>query len=51
MGGSPSYVLAKKLRLLKEDQKKWNKEVFGILDSQKTKTFEIIHEIDNQEEE
>ena len=29
--GSPSFVLAQKLKTLKEDLKKWNKEVFGDL--------------------
>ena len=29
--GSPSFVLAQKLKALKEDFKKWNKEEFGDL--------------------
>ena len=29
--GSPSFVLAQKLKALKEDLKKWNKEEFGDL--------------------
>ena len=29
--GSPSYRLARKLRLLKEDLKRWNREVFAGL--------------------
>jgi hypothetical protein len=27
--GSPSFILAKKLKALKMDLKKWNEEVFG----------------------
>jgi hypothetical protein len=27
--GTPSFVLASKLKALKEDLKQWNKEVFG----------------------
>ena len=29
--GSPSFILARKLKALKEDLKKWNKKVFGDL--------------------
>ena len=29
--GSPSFILARKLKALKEDLKKWNKEEFGDL--------------------
>ena len=29
--GSPSFILARKLKVLKEDLKKWNKEEFGDL--------------------
>ena len=29
--GSPSFILARKLKSLKEDLKKWNKEEFGDL--------------------
>ena len=33
--GSASCVLAKKLKLLKQDLKQWNKEVFGHLENKK----------------
>ena len=29
--GSPSFILARKFKALKEDLKKWNKKVFGDL--------------------
>jgi hypothetical protein len=33
--GSPSFVLAYKLRILKMDLKKWNEEIFGNVRKQK----------------
>ena len=48
--GSPIYMLAQKLKLLKLDLKRWNTEVFGLLKSQKEVTLAIINEVDRGEE-
>jgi len=40
--GSPSFFLAQKLKALKEDLKKWNKEVFGNLAFKKSLLFELF---------
>ena len=47
--GSPSRILAEKLKLLKGDLKRWNKEVFGLLQSQRKVALEIIAEVDARE--
>ena len=40
--GSPSFVLASKLKMLKEDIKKWNKESFGNVHIKK---LELMNEL------
>ena len=40
--GSPSYILASKLKALKEDIKKWNKECFGDV---RIKKLDLMHEL------
>ncbi|KAG6626954.1 hypothetical protein CIPAW_15G089100 [Carya illinoinensis] len=37
--GTPSYVLARKLKALKNDLKKWNLEVWGNINDQRDKLF------------
>lgn len=37
--GDPSFVLANKLRALKEDLKRWDQEEFGNFRTRKTKLF------------
>jgi hypothetical protein len=39
--GSPSYVLAQKLKALKSDLKKCNEEVFGNVAKQKEMVFTL----------
>jgi hypothetical protein len=48
--GTPSYVLACKLKALKLDLKKWNKEVFGNVERNKRKLFEDLQALDFVEE-
>ncbi|KAG5540658.1 hypothetical protein RHGRI_020778 [Rhododendron griersonianum] len=48
--GKPSFILAKKLKLLKEDLRKWNCEVFGRLEAQKAKVVDTIRRIDLEEQ-
>ncbi|KAG5540926.1 hypothetical protein RHGRI_020977 [Rhododendron griersonianum] len=48
--GKPSFVLAKKLKLLKEDLRKWNSEVFGNLKDQKDKVVDEIRRWDLEEQ-
>ena len=43
--GSPSCVLAKKMKFLKEDLKRWNREVFGHLETKKAKALAVIEEV------
>jgi hypothetical protein len=40
--GTPSYVLACKLKAPKQDLKKWNEEVFGNVERNKRKLFEEL---------
>ena len=48
--GSPSFILARKLKALKDDLKKWNKEVFGNLAfRKKCLLFELL-ELDARED-
>ncbi|KAG5521621.1 hypothetical protein RHGRI_033999 [Rhododendron griersonianum] len=49
--GTPSFVLAKKLELLKEDLCKWNSEVFGRLEFRKGKVIDDIRHWDGEESE
>ncbi|XP_059654845.1 uncharacterized protein LOC132301624 [Cornus florida] len=44
-----SYVLARKLRVLKNEIKRWNKEVFGNLEWRKNRAFAEIAHIDRLE--
>ncbi|KAG5549689.1 hypothetical protein RHGRI_014853 [Rhododendron griersonianum] len=48
--GKPSFVLAKKLKLLKEDLRKWNSEVFGNLKDKKDKVVDEIRRWDLEEQ-
>ncbi|KAG5543219.1 hypothetical protein RHGRI_016093 [Rhododendron griersonianum] len=50
VSGKPSFVLAKKLKLLKEDLRKWNFEVFGLLGNQKAKVVDVIRRVDLEEQ-
>lgn len=45
--GDPDVILAKKLSLLKADIKKWNKEVFGCMETKKNKVLERLEQIDH----
>lgn len=47
--GSPSCVLAHKLKMLKADLKKWNKEVFGRLEGQKATVVSLFKSLDELE--
>lgn len=49
VNGIPSYMLAQKLKLLKGDLKKWNKEVFGWVEVQKAEVVAILQSLDAQE--
>ncbi|KAH7834405.1 hypothetical protein Vadar_015625 [Vaccinium darrowii] len=48
--GKPSFVLAKKLKMLKEDLRKWNIEIFGRLEFQKGKVVDVISHWDLEEQ-
>ena len=48
--GSPSFVLAQKLKTLKEDLKKWNKEVFGDLAFKKKSLLSELLGLDAKED-
>ncbi|KAG5544536.1 hypothetical protein RHGRI_017085 [Rhododendron griersonianum] len=50
VSGKPSFVLAKKLKLLKKDLRKWNLEVFGLLSNQKAKVLDVICRLDLEEQ-
>jgi hypothetical protein len=49
--GSPSFVLAKKLKALKVDLKSWNEKVFGNVESLKLARLEELRVLDRIEEE
>ena len=49
--GSPSYVLAEKLNLLKFELKDWNKNVFGHLDTLMAKLVEKLKFLDEKEQQ
>ncbi|XP_028083014.1 uncharacterized protein LOC114284309 [Camellia sinensis] len=49
VNGTPSCMLAQKLKLLKRDLKKWNKEVFGQVEVQKAEVVAILQCLDAQE--
>jgi len=44
--GTPDFVLIQKLRHLKKDITKWNKEVFGKLDTQRHKSLMELGKLD-----
>jgi hypothetical protein len=44
--GSPSFVLARKLRALKMDLKKWNEEIFGNVGKRKKELVDGIRELE-----
>ena len=48
--GSPSFVLAKKLRALKGEIKKWNSEVFGNVGARNRAWAEELELLDNYKE-
>ncbi|KAF5461269.1 hypothetical protein F2P56_017384, partial [Juglans regia] len=47
--GTPSFILAAKLKALKQDLKKWNLEVFGHTDNQKSSLLEELQELEGRE--
>jgi len=47
--GTPSYVLACKLKALKQNLKIWNEEVFGNVERNKRKLFEELQAFDTIE--
>jgi hypothetical protein len=49
--GSPSFVLAQKLKALKADLKKWNEQVFGNVEFRKKALLEELNALDCLEEE
>jgi hypothetical protein len=48
--GSPSFVLAKKLRALKGEIKRWNLEVFGNVEARNKAWAEELKLLDSMEE-
>ena len=49
--GTPSFVLAKKLKVLKEDIIQWNRSVFGNVECQKKELLEALKILDVKEGE
>ena len=47
--GSPSFVLANKLKALKEDLKIWNREVFGDVCGKKSSVMRELMDLDVKE--
>ncbi|KAG6717073.1 hypothetical protein I3842_04G079300 [Carya illinoinensis] len=47
--GTPSFILAGKLKALKQDMKKWNLEVFGHIDNQKSSLLEELQDLERRE--
>lgn len=47
--GTPSYVLARKLRALKQYLKKWNVEEFGNVENKRKQFMEQLKFLENQE--
>lgn len=41
-------ILARKLKLLKNDLKKWNKEVFGNLEERKSRAMSRLERLDQE---
>ena len=48
--GFASYIVATKLKFVKEKLKKWNRDVFGDIKTQKYNLLEIINSLDVKEE-
>ncbi|PNX97198.1 cysteine-rich receptor-like protein kinase, partial [Trifolium pratense] len=46
VGGKKAYVMKEKLKKAKEELKKWNKEVFGVLDLNIEKTVQELNEVE-----
>lgn len=49
--GTPCFILANKLKRLKLDLKRWNKEVFDKIEGRKKSLLEVIQSLDYLEEE
>lgn len=50
MGGYAGYRMCKKRRALKDDIKRWNREVFGSLDKNREALSNIVEELDKESE-
>jgi len=48
--GFASYIVAKKLEFVQEKLKKWNRDVFGDIKTQKYNLLGIINSLDVKEE-
>jgi hypothetical protein len=48
--GSPSFIFACKIKALKMDLKKWNEEIFGNIECNKSKLIDDLKELDVIEE-
>ena len=48
--GVQSFVLANKLKMLKNDLKKWNVEVFGNVEEQGKQLWKDLGDLENTEE-
>lgn len=48
INGTPGYVLAKKLKLLKEDLKVWNREIFGRIEVKIKIAMEELSRLDEK---
>ena len=48
--GFASYIVAKKLKFVKEKLMKWNRDVFGDIKTQKYNLLGIINSLDVKEE-
>ena len=44
--GAPSFVLANKLKLLKNNMKKWNVEVFGNVEDRVRKLWQKLSDLE-----
>lgn len=42
IGGSPDFILVQKLRNLKKDISKWNREVYGRMDDRRGKALDEL---------
>jgi hypothetical protein len=49
--GDPSLVLARKLKALKGDLRRWNNKIFGYVGKRKNALFEEIRELDRLQED